>query len=201
MSRREAVDGLWESALSGAHPGFTLVNAALSCVPAFAGGWLRARLYRRVGMDVSTTAFIMGNVAVRAGTRGHLGRIHIGHDALVSTDVTLNSDDDITVGDNATLGPFVRIYTSTHAQGPSSRRCDPAVVTRPVVIGAGSWLAIGVTVLPGVTIGRGAVIAAGAVVAEDVPPDSYAGGVPARVLRTLDGGALPEVPEPATPKV
>ena len=42
-----------------------------------------------------------------------------------------------------------------------------------------------VTVLGGVTIGDNVVIAAGAVVTRDVPANTVAAGVPARVVRTL----------------
>jgi acetyltransferase-like isoleucine patch superfamily enzyme len=65
-----------------------------------------------------------------------------------------------------------------------------------VTIGSGVWIASRVTVLPGVRIGDGAVVAAGAVVARDVPAHTLVGGVPARVIRSLDGasGARPAGP-------
>ena len=40
--------------------------------------------------------------------------------------------------------------------------------------------------MPGVTIGNGCVIAAGAVVTKDIPDNSLAAGVPAKVIRTID---------------
>jgi acetyltransferase-like isoleucine patch superfamily enzyme len=40
-------------------------------------------------------------------------------------------------------------------------------------------------ILRGVTIGAGSVIAAGSVVVKDVPARSLAGGVPAKVIRSL----------------
>lgn len=40
----------------------------------------------------------------------------------------------------------------------------------------------------GVTIGAGSIIAAGAVVTRDIPPNSIAAGVPAKVLRQIGEG-------------
>jgi acetyltransferase-like isoleucine patch superfamily enzyme len=47
------------------------------------------------------------------------------------------------------------------------------------------WIGMDTIVLPGVTIGDGSVIGAGSVVARDVPPFTFAGGVPAKVIREL----------------
>jgi len=49
------------------------------------------------------------------------------------------------------------------------------------------WLGAGATVLKGVTIGHDSVVAAGAVVTRDVPPMTLVAGVPARIVRKLDG--------------
>lgn len=47
------------------------------------------------------------------------------------------------------------------------------------------WLATGVSVMAGVRIGEGSIVAAGSVVTCDLPPMVLAGGIPARVIRTL----------------
>ena len=52
-------------------------------------------------------------------------------------------------------------------------------------IGDRCWFGAGVTVCPGVTIGSGCVIGAGSVVTRDIPANSFAAGVPCRVIRTL----------------
>ena len=41
------------------------------------------------------------------------------------------------------------------------------------------------TVCPGVTIGDNCVIGAGSVVTRDIPPNSFAAGVPCRVIREI----------------
>lgn len=56
-----------------------------------------------------------------------------------------------------------------------------------VEIGDGAWIGEGVYVGPGVRIGIGAVVGANAVVLDDVPDFAIAAGVPARVIRTIDG--------------
>lgn len=48
------------------------------------------------------------------------------------------------------------------------------------------FIGAGAIIMPGVTIGPNSVVAAGAVVTRDVPPNTVAGGVPARVLMTLE---------------
>ncbi|KAB1962460.1 hypothetical protein HCZ80_06655 [Limosilactobacillus fermentum] len=48
-----------------------------------------------------------------------------------------------------------------------------------------AWLGAGVSVLAGVTIGENAIIGAGAVVDKDVPANSIAVGIPAKVIKTI----------------
>lgn len=56
----------------------------------------------------------------------------------------------------------------------------------PIVIGNDVFIGHGATVLPGVTIGSRVIVAAGAVVTRDIPDNSLAAGVPARVVKSLD---------------
>ena len=52
-----------------------------------------------------------------------------------------------------------------------------------IVVGNDVWIGYEAVILAGVTIGDGAIIGARAVVAQDVPPYTIVGGVPARPIR------------------
>lgn len=56
----------------------------------------------------------------------------------------------------------------------------------PTIIGKNSILALGVIVLPGVKIGKGCIVAAGAVVTKDIPDNTLAGGIPAKILKRYE---------------
>ncbi|MBP7086410.1 MAG: transferase [Enterococcus sp.] len=56
----------------------------------------------------------------------------------------------------------------------------------PISIGKNVWIGANATVLPGVRIGDGAIIAAGAVVSKDVEENTIVGGVPAKVMKTIE---------------
>lgn len=130
----------------------------------------------------------MSRISVISGKSHVHERLHIGDGSRIAPGVVMNLDDHVTIGENATVGPFTKIYTTTHELGTGSQRCDIAVINKPVVIERGVWVAMGVTILPGVTIGQGAVVAAGSVVTKDVPPNVFVQGCPAEIVNKLPFG-------------
>ena len=87
-----------------------------------------------------------------------------------------------TIDDGALIGHNVVLATLNHGLNPEERH---DLFPASIHIGKNAWLGANVTVLGGVTIGDNAVIAAGAVVTRNVPANTVAAGVPARVVRTL----------------
>lgn len=56
-------------------------------------------------------------------------------------------------------------------------------------VGERSFIGYGATIMPGVKIGKRCVIGAGAVVTHDIPDNSVAAGVPARVISSVEAYA------------
>ena len=106
---------------------------------------------------------------------------------------TVQDDAKVTIGNDANFGPNVTIVTPIHPLIASERRemldqnGEPKHLcyARPVIIGNDVWLSANVTVCGGVTIGDNCVIGAGSVVTHDIPADSFAAGVPCRVIRKI----------------
>lgn len=90
----------------------------------------------------------------------------------------------IEFGRNVWVGPYVTIISMNHDM-LDYQRYETA---DPIRIGDDSWLGARTVILPGVVLGPHTVVAAGAVVTRSFPEgDQVLGGVPARVIRKLDG--------------
>lgn len=59
-------------------------------------------------------------------------------------------------------------------------------ITKKIIIGNYVYIGIKAIILPGVKIGNNCIIGAGAIVTHDIPDNSIAVGVPARVIKTTD---------------
>lgn len=59
-------------------------------------------------------------------------------------------------------------------------------ITKPITIGDNVYIGNDVIILPGVNIGNNVIIGAGAIVSRDIPDNSLAVGVPARVIKSAD---------------
>ncbi len=114
--------------------------------------------------------------------------IRIGQDSLIGEYNVIRGQGGVTIGDRVYTSPMVQIVAVNHVYDDPARPFSAQGITAEgIVIEDDVWIGSGAVITDGVRIGRGAVVAAGAVVTHDVPPHSVVGGVPARVLRTIDG--------------
>ncbi len=59
-------------------------------------------------------------------------------------------------------------------------------ITKPITVGDYVYIGNNVMIMPGVTIGNKVIIGAGSIVSRDIPDNSVAVGVPARVIKSAD---------------
>ncbi|MEH1166203.1 acyltransferase [Micromonospora sp. CPCC 205539] len=92
----------------------------------------------------------------------------------------------VSLGDNVYVTAGVQFVTHDGGTLILRKEVPDLEWTAPIVVGNDVYLGVRTTILPGVTIGNRCVIGAGSVVARDIPDNSVAAGVPARVVRTTD---------------
>lgn len=89
----------------------------------------------------------------------------------------------ITIEDEVMIGPSVNITSEDHPVEVARRK---TLLPGAVVIRRNAWIGAGAAILPNVTVGENAVVAAGAVVTKDVPANTVVGGIPARILKSIE---------------
>lgn len=92
----------------------------------------------------------------------------------------------ITLGNNVHITEGVKFLTHDGGTLLYRNRVPDLEITKPIVVGNDVYIGNNAIILPGVTIGNNVIIGAGAVVSKDIPDNSVAVGVPARVIKTAD---------------
>ena len=149
---------------------------------------IRNRILHDLLAEVGEGTFMLDPI------RFHYGcHTRVGAHCFMNFNFTVQDDAPVTIGDHNNFGPNVTIVTPMHPMLAEERRgmiCSDGVerflcYAKPVTIGNDCWFGANVVVCPGVTIGDNCVIGAGSVVTRDIPSNSFAAGVPARVVRTI----------------
>lgn len=124
-----------------------------------------------------------------------VGEPVVGEGTWIGAFTVIDGSGGLTIGAGCDIASGVHIYTHSSALRCVSGREYPTVDRSPVTIGDRVFIGANAVINMGVTIGDGAIVGAGAVVNADVPPLTVVGGVPARVLGTVD------LSDPTAPKV
>jgi len=143
----------------------------------------RTALLRRAGMKIGNSSLIQGPMHI-TGEGNPCEQISIGTFTLISGSLHCDIGAPLQIGSRVRIGHDVSLLTVDHRVGPEEMRSGDRKFGT-IEIGDGAWLASRVVVLPGVSIGAGAIVAAASVVTRDIPPNTLAVGVPARVVRNL----------------
>ena len=121
---------------------------------------------------------ILGPLVIYSSGGFHGGKL-IGAPAQIGDFSIIIYGGDVIIGKNVKIGYGVVILSASTITGTSNSKC----IKKPIKIGDNVEIGSNATVIPGVTIGDNVTIGAGAVVTEDIPPNSVAVGVPAKVVK------------------
>ena len=149
----------------------------------------RSEILSHMFAELGEGSFLQGPIYIHYGTHTKIGKR-----MFANFNFTIQDDTHVTIGDDCNFGPNTTIVTPVHPLRPDERRSltlpdgtqKRMCYAKPVKIGNDCWFGAGVTVCPGVMIGDNCVVGAGSVVTRDIPANSFAAGVPCRVIREID---------------
>lgn len=114
--------------------------------------------------------------------------IKIGRDSLIGEYSVIRGQGGVSIGDRVYTSPFTQIIAVNHVfDDPNRPFVEQGITAEGIVIEDDVWLGAGAIITDGVRVGKGAVIAAGAVVTKDVLPNTVVGGVPAKLIKHING--------------
>jgi acetyltransferase-like isoleucine patch superfamily enzyme len=114
--------------------------------------------------------------------------IKIGDRVIIRCSTHISASEYIEIEDHVCFGAWCTVIDSNHVFNADTGNIqDGKVTTAPVRIGAGTWIADRVAILPGADIGKGCFIGSNSVVNKPIPDYSVALGFPARVVGSTLG--------------
>lgn len=134
---------------------------------------LRVALLRAFEAKIGSRVVIRENVNI-----SFPWRLTIGDHVWIGEDVGILTLAPVIIESNVCISQRAYLCTGSH----DFRRDDFKLVTRPITIRSGSWIAAGAIILPGVEIGSNSLVSAGSVVNRDVAPSTTVRGNPAEAI-------------------
>lgn len=139
---------------------------------------IRKLLSQITGSEIDESVAVFTPLYINYGKHTKIGK-----NVFINFDCVFLDLGGITIEDNVLIAPKVSLLSEGHPVSPDNRQ---SLVPGHVHIKKNAWIGAGAMILPGVTIGENAVVAAGAVVSKDVPANTIVGGVPAKIIKTIE---------------
>ena len=145
----------------------------------FESGWIPLSSVKRLilrwfGAKVGRGVVIKPHVRIK-----YPWLLEIGDHCWIGEQVWVDNLAPVSLGSDVCLSQLAYLCTGSH--DPDSPTFD--LITRPIRIERGGWIAARATVLGGVTVHEMAVVAACALAVHDIPAHTIAGGNPAKTIR------------------
>jgi len=139
---------------------------------------VRHLLSRITGSEIDESITIFTPFYINYGKHTKIGK-----NVFVNFDCVFLDLGGITIEDGVLIAPKVSLLSEGHPITPEDRS---SLTVGHIHIKKNAWIGANATILPGVTIGENAVVAAGAVVTNNVPDNTIVGGIPAKIIKSVE---------------
>ncbi len=160
----------------------------------------RNTILRELMPNIGENVYLQGPIFFDFGKNTSIGDM-----SYANFNFTVLDEGKITIGKSVFIGPNVSLLTPIHPLcwqdrnsffNKETMQMTNLERTGSITIGDNCWIGGSVTICGSVTIGDGCVIGAGSVVTRDIPPNSFAAGVPCKVIRAItDADRMKNHPE------
>ena len=140
---------------------------------------VKRKLLNAIGYEIGERTKIVGPIY-------NTGKLIVGKDCWIGKNLIVNGNGVVVIGDRCDIAPEVTFLTGGHEIGSSERRAGKGEKYE-ITVGNGTWIGARATIGKSISIGDGCVVGACACVLNDVKDHSLVGGVPACMIRKLDG--------------
>lgn len=139
----------------------------------------RVNYYNRNGCKIHKKTSLSPNVRIK-------GKFEMDEGSSIAQNCSISGESvGVFLGKNVMIAPNVVIVAFNHGyldlNYPMSKQKN---TESPVIIEDNVWIASNCTIGKGVVIGSGSIIAANSFVNKNIPPNSIAGGVPAKIIKS-----------------
>ena len=153
-----------------------IINTFLSGTHFFG---IKRFLLNLVGYKIGKNSKVVGPLNIT-------GDLIVGDNCWIGKELCIFGNGLVTIGNNCDLAPCVTFSTGGHEIGDSNRRAGEGKIFN-ITVKDGCWIGTRVTIINSVVINESCVIGAGALVNKSIEKNVLVGGVPAKIIRKIEG--------------
>ena len=152
---------------------------------------IKGKSYVHFGKNFTSGRYCRIDAMQRSKSKENL--IIIGDNCQINDLVHIAAIESISIGNNVLIASRVFITDHNHGKYSGDEQSHPntppeqrKLESNPIRIEDNVWIGEGVCILPGVNIGSGSIIGSNSVVTKNIPRNSIAIGIPAKIIKNFN---------------
>lgn len=141
--------------------------------------------FRYIALKLRSNSIGKGIIVNDHCTIIHTSKLRLGDNVSIGRRSFISAKGGLTIGNNVLIAFDCVILTEKHIYGPNVIVWKSGFATAPVHIGNNVLVGTKAIIMPGVTIGNNVIIGAHSVVTKNIPSNSVAAGIPAKIIKKL----------------